>query len=643
MKAGSPRIALAAVIVAATLCASLPAAAAAPAPAPARPVRSVAITAPGWVETDGTLEFDVVVTTRKSKGKVTAQIELLDDTEAPVWRASSSHRDLGSGARSFEFSKAIPELGLRPGVFTLRAWVAGSGSTLIESLAQIIVFDRSMRVLPLAVVVRVAVAPSSGAAPDAAGQETALLTAADATELAELAATRPELRLTLAVPPYLLREWGAQEQTSAPTAGARALETLRRAALAGTPMLRGMYADPDLSALASATTDLGLQADAGESAMAALGTGVVSTRPAGFAALTGPLPRSAAIVMAARGARYLVTEGTASVEPARAGAHAGAYAVTLPATRSSAGATISVLAADRAMSALLSNAPDPARLARAVFARATQTPRGQPLVLVIPVGADGVRTSAVAQSLGALATMPWVRFTDAPSVATGPGLAAATLKADPADPTPAPATLSAAVASASRRVIALLAAAGPSDLDAASALEALLLSQSRAWVGSDGSWAGAARAIALAQDASQTADSVLSRVSLDAPSVTLPGSDGKAPVSIQNSSGRNLTVELATTSDDVKIQRARTTVHLKPGENVLSVPVSLGTATKGRVRFAVTAGGFALATADATVTASYQDRIVLLAGAFLVLAGLLVYIRRRMSRAGDDDLEDEDD
>jgi uncharacterized protein YfaS (alpha-2-macroglobulin family) len=137
-------------------------------------------------------------------------------------------------------------------------------------------------------------------------------------------------------------------------------------------------------------------------------------------------------------------------------------------------------------------------------------------------------------------------------------------------------------------------------------------------------------------------------VTLDAPSVTLPGSEGKAPVSILNASGRTLTVHLDTTSDDVRVQRARTPVRLRPGENVLSVPVSLGTATSGHLRFAVTAGAFEIATATATVTASYQDRIVLLATVLAILAGLLFYIRRHLnrgprSRAGDGGLEEDPD
>jgi len=177
-----------------------------------------------------------------------------------------------------------------------------------------------------------------------------------------------------------------------------------------------------------------------------------------------------------------------------------------------------------------------------------------------------------------------------------------------------------------------VAAAGRTDVDARRALDALLLAESRAWAGPDGAWSLAGRGRALARAAAQTADEVLTKVTLDAPSVTLPGSEGKAPVSITNGSGRTLVVDLEATSADVRVLQPHTTVHLRPGENVLSVPVSLGTAASGRLRYAVTAGGFRIATATATVSASYQDRIVLLATVLLVLAGLLFYIRRTVLR-----------
>jgi hypothetical protein len=462
------------------------------------------------------------------------------------------------------------------------------------------------------------------------------VTAADAADLGRLAELRPELHLTVAAAPFLLEQWGSagagSEQTSTP--GADALDSLRRSVAAGTPLLRGMYADPDLSGIATATTDLELQATRGDAAIDAAFAAEApapSVTATGFAALSGPLPSGAAAVMAARGVRYAVTD-TSSVAPIRGAAATGAYLVTLPAGRASAGATLAVLATDRAASLRLTDPEAATGLATDLFTRAASGEKAQIVVLSVAVGGDGMRTAQLAEAIDALKGLPWIRFVAAPTAAASPGLPAAVLRELPTDRTPAPPGYWAQIDSARARVAGLLAAAGQTDADARRALDALLLAESRAWAGPDGAWSLAERGRALARTAAKTADAVLAQVTLDAPSITLPGSEGKAPVSITNGSGRTLVVDLEAASTDVRVLQSHTTVHLRPGENILSVPVSLGTATSGRLRYAVTAGGFRIATATATVSASYQDRIVLLATVFLVLAGVLFYIRRKVVR-----------
>jgi hypothetical protein len=646
-----PRLALATVAaLAVALCASLPAAVAAP--VPAGPVRSVAIVAPGWLYLDGDLDLGVRVVTRNSTGRVAASLDLLDDTGVSRWHSYQSRSGLGSVTYEYSFSRAVRDLGIAPGVYRLRARVTSVGSVTVERSARLIVVDRSMQPIPVSVVVRVSAAPSAGAPASDSTRDSAQLTAVDAADLGRLAVLHPELHLTLAVPPFLLEEWAGAgvEQTSTPSFGSDAIDSLRRAVQAGTPLLRGMYADPDLSGIATVTADLELQAARGEAAVAAVlspGPPASSNAATGFAALSGPLPPGAARVIVALGVRYAVTD-TSCIEPAGGAAVAEAYAVTLPAGDGSAGATLTVLATDRAGSARMTDPTKAASLAAELFSRALSGQRPHAIVLVVDVGADGVRTASVAQSLDSLVGIPWVRLVDTPTAAGASAPPAATLRANPVDATPAPDGLRAQIADARARVSGLLAAAGPSDPDAKRALDFLLLAESRAWAGADGSWSEADRGSALARAAADGADAVLMTVTLDAPSVTLPGSEGKAPVSILNASGRTLTVDLDTTSDDVRVQRARTPVRLRPGENVLSVPVSLGTATSGHLRFAVTAGAFEIATATATVTASYQDRIVLLATVLAILAGLLFYIRRHLnrgprSRAGDGDLEEDPD
>ncbi len=628
-----PRFAL---VAAATLAVglTLSVGAAVAAPATAGPVRSVTIIAPRWLYLDGELDVGVRVAVRNSTRTVAASLDLFDAAGVSRWHSYQSRSIRGSVTYEFSFSAAIGDLGLAPGVYRLRARVTGTGSLALERSTQLLVIDRSMHPVPVCVIVRVAGPPSAGDGSTETEQESERLTASDAADLGRLAVLRPDLHLTLAVPPFLLQEWGAapgEDQTSTPVAGADAVDSLRRAVEAGTPLLRGMYADPDLSAIATATADLQTQAARGDAVVAALGAAPGSTAATGFAALSGPMPEAIAAIEAARGVRYAVTD-TSSVLPARGAVVPDPYAVTIPAGRGSPAVSMTVLLVDRAASAGLADPTRVAGLATDLFTRAGSAQRPRAVVLVVDVGADGVRTSAVAESLETLAGVPWVRLVDARAAAATTGLPAATLRTEPADQALAPDGYWATVADARSRVFGLLAAAGASDADAANALESLLMAESRVWAGPDGSWSRAERGRALARAAAATADSVLSKVTLDAPSVTLPGSEGKVPVSIINSSGRTLVVDLQATSSDVRVQRASVSVDLRPGENVESVPVSLGTSTSGVVQVAVAAGGYRIETAAVTVTASYQDRIVLLAAVLVILAALLLYVRRHFGR-----------
>jgi hypothetical protein len=405
-----PRSVLAAAAaLAVALCASLPAAAAAP--ASAGPVRSVTIVAPRWLYLDGELDLGVRVVTRNSTRRVAASLDLLDEAGVSRWHSYQSRTVLGSVTYEYSFSRSVADLGIAPGVYRLRARVTSAGSPTVERSAQLIVVDRSTHPIPVSVVVRVSAAPSAGETPSDAAQDAAFVTASDAADLGRLAVLHPGLHLTLAVPPFLLQEWSGAEQTSTPSVGTDALDSLQRAVEAGTPMLRGMYADPDLAAIATVTADLEMQDARGGAALSAAfpsqGT-APSVASTGFAALSGPLPRSVAAVLAARGVRYAVTD-TSCVVPARGAAVAEAYAVTLPSDRGSSGATMTILAADRAASGGLEDPAHAAALATELFSRAASAQRAHVVVIVVDVGADGVRTSAVAQALEVLAGVPRAR------------------------------------------------------------------------------------------------------------------------------------------------------------------------------------------------------------------------------------------
>lgn len=610
------------------------------APSSPGPVRSMAVIAPRWVYLDGDVGVGVRVTTRNSRKRITAELDILDETGSSRWHSVQSRTGLGSVTYEFSFSRAVRQVSDAPGILTLRARVTSAGSATAERTARLIVADRTARPVPVSIVVRVTGTPSASstagalALPDA---ESARLSATDATDLGRLASLHPEFGLTVAVPPYLLAEWNAARVSGETASGAspetEALDALRHASLDGTPLLRGMYADPDLAGIAKSASDLKRQMTGGDDALSALyaGEGIdPSAAATGFATTSPSLPASAAAILVSRGIRFVVAEA-AAILPLRGAPAPGAYAVTVPGAGGSASGALNVLAADRLSSTRLTDPESASDLAASLFERISASRDATPVVLVISVGPGGMRTSALEGSLAALAGVPWIRLVTAAQVAGAGGLPRARLREDPGAGG-APEGYWTQVDAARDRVAGLLAAAGSHDADAQRALTSLLLSESRAWAGPDGSWPLAEHGLSLAREASDTAGTVLAQVTLEAPSVTLPGSEGKAPVSIMNASGRTLTVTLVAESSDVKVRRTRTSVRLRPGENVLSVPVALGTAPAGRVRFAVTAGGFRIASATATVRASYQDRIVLLATVLLILAALLFYIRRRMTR-----------
>ena len=632
-----PRPSKIAILIALAL-ATLGASAVFAAPATVGQLRSMSIISPRWVYLDADMPIGVRVVTHASTGSVRAELDLLDSTGASRWHTVQTRTDLGSVTYEYSFFRRVADIGLSAGIYTLRIRVSGSHAPMIERTSPLVIVDRQMRAVPVCVVVRVTGTPSAGPAASLAETTASQLSAADAADLGRLAVLHPELHLSIAVPPFLLDEWrtsaGSGDGTASPGPWSDALESLRRASQAGVPMMRGMYSDPDLIGIASSTEDLTRQLEAGDVALTAelTGEGVSpSVTATGLAVLSGPLPEGAAIVAAGHGIRFAVVDTTSVLPASSATSASGAYAVVIPARHGSLATTMTLLAIDRSASRSLLDPAALGTLTEDIFERATSNRSARTVVIEVPVGPDGTRTPLVEQALGTLSGLPWVRFVDAPEAAAATRLPKATLRTLPKNTSPAPPGYWATIDAARERVSGLLAAAGANDKDAAQAANRLLLAESRAWAGTDGSWSLAARGLALATAADDAARAVLSKVTLDAPAVTLPGSEGKAPVSITNASGRTLTVVLEASSNGLRVRQARTTVHLKPGENVLSIPVALGTAPSGRLTVTVTAGGFRIATSTATVRASYQDRIVLMVTVVLILVGLLFYIRRRIA------------
>jgi hypothetical protein len=101
-------------------------------------------------------------------------------------------------------------------------------------------------------------------------------------------------------------------------------------------------------------------------------------------------------------------------------------------------------------------------------------------------------------------------------------------------------------------------------------------------------------------------------------------------VSVSNGTRKPLRLTLRAAPDRVRLPRGRTLEFTaNPGENILSIPVDMGSSISGAVQFEIVAGALPLASGRSVVRASYIDRLVVVGTVVLVLLGLLWYIRRK--------------
>jgi hypothetical protein len=400
-----------------------------------------------------------------------------------------------------------------------------------------------------------------------------------------------------------------------------------------------MYAEPDLSGLLSidgVPKDVGGQLRLGSlttsEALATRGA-TASVEATGLAVLGDTVPLWPALAAAEEGIGFLLV-GPSSVKVSQPGtAVPMAYAITRSGDATPTNEIgLTALVIDPAGSRLLADPASARALAVRLFDRSmSRVPAGQPVVLQVTVGPGATRVADVQPTLAALASLPWVRFIDAPSAGAVRPAARATLVDRPV-PDDAPAGYWDDVRRARSRARALEEAAGPADPVARQALLHVFAAESRMWAGPAAGWPLADRGRSFAAAADRLAWDVLSKLTVEVPSVTLSGSSGKVPVSIQNGSDKVLSVVVEADSSEIRLPRRRITTRLRPGENILFVPVDLGQALSGPLTIGVTAGELTLGSKTAMVRASYLDRIAVLGGVVLVLLVLLWYIRR-MSRA----------
>jgi hypothetical protein len=256
---------------------------------------------------------------------------------------------------------------------------------------------------------------------------------------------------------------------------------------------------------------------------------------------------------------------------------------------------------------------------------------GVPTVVMLEVGPGAANAPVDAQhALDWIADAPWLRLASVDALARTGKSPEATLAELPASD--APRDYWKQLADSRAAALAYASAAGAEDLDAATAIWALLVSESSLMAGADGNWTDSAVGLALGQSAREFVETQFSLVRLDAKDVTLSGSKGNLPLTLMNDTGKNLRLTLdITTSARVSVPEPHE-IDVQPTQNFLTIPVDLGNALSDDLLVTIRSGEVVVAEATVGVRASYIDRLATLAMVFVFMVALLIFIRRRMTR-----------
>jgi hypothetical protein len=609
------------------------------APPPAAAVEPQVVVGTGAVPTTagGLLDVSVAVTLPRAVTGLTVRMQLVSPAGAVVLDKSVKRGKLEPSTYMLGFTSDLPAGRLREGRYRLeiQARASGGRAAVVSQALYVVALDRAQ--LPVSIVVRVPGIPAPASGPTSTAAAEATTVRSETAALAQLAAARPDLRLTAVVPAVLTDSWRAAgggaalgatttPDVSSDTADAalhRAiLESLARAIGSGSlSLLSAGYADPDVPALSR----IGAARDVFDQfALGSLVTSdVLQARPSsGTVVWGGPVSAAAFSSLTSAGIAFAIVSPSAVV-PSRGAADATAG----PGAWDLGPRSVRALVADERLSSLLSDviAPPDASLEHLFGRLLERAQAGAPLVAVVDVG-PGSRTTVrdLERALTVLARAGWIRFTDAREAANATTAGTAVPRESGAAVPETDARWE-RVTTARKVTEALLAAAGPQDADVAACLRSLYLAEARTWVGER-----EGRGTAYAAEADQRARAVLSKVVLAVPNVTLSGSAGSVPVSVNNGSGRTLRLVLSIEPSDVRLPRGdRFTVEARAGETIVAVPVEMGTSTSGALDLHLMAGDTSVAEGTSTLTTSFVDRLVVAGAVVLVLLALLWYIRRR--------------
>jgi len=594
------------------------------------------------IRLDDPYRFTAKVKVAEGVDSVQMRFKVFNPTGRLMIQKTFIDSDVEDGEASAVFERETNDLGLTPGSYPidLEIQIAKDGAVAEKTLeSELLVYKPTDDEVPVVFALRVSGQPLS----DAQGRfvaDPAQFTRArdDARAVAAWVLRRPGARVTLGISPLLLEEWRRISQgyvltgpegeadvpaTSAvPLAYAEALDQIERALATGRLELVALgYADPDLSDLAEneLTDDVSAQYAQGLSTTFAA---LEATPSAGTVSAGGCVPPSAVGELVREGIEYVVVDQRCA-RSGTATPTAGAYLVK--------GSDLVALVADaRAKRAVANGNPD--ALAHVVFRRLTA---GSSAAMVIraQIGPGELSVDNVIGMAEAIEAQPWARLALGREIAEKrPRKSVRLTDGDGSKGTPLGYWED---VRAGREWAAALRAAVPSAKSTAAAQRDSLIAECSAWAGPTGEWALADRGRAYALHAVRLAKAVFDPVSLKVSAVTLAGSHGEVPVIISNDSDTTLALRLeAQPSGGVKIDGKRSTrVDVLPKDNFFEIPVDLQNALSGKLSVKVVSGDTVIDEQTVTLSASYLDRLVMIAGVVLVLGIMLAFVIRRVRAA----------
>lgn len=587
-----------------------------------------------------TMRLDVAVTTAASAEYLEVRVRLRSPSGKLIYQKTEVRSDIPAGTHTISYERDLAGLDLAQGRYPIEVRVLASGAEATNVSSRLLIVDSQTDALPVAVVVVPVDTPWVTMAGTLAGDPTTgTRLRDDLSFLTQLARDR-KAPLSIALAPVLTEQLarvaGGFETTAGveaavtdetPLRYARMLEALRSAAATGTiELLDVPYGLPDNTALASlrAASDIGYHWTFTDTVNTLVFPSVKRSR---VAYLGAGLTDEGLASAAERGAGYVLAYGD-SLRSEDATATPGCYTLD--------DSPVTVVVVDERAAAGLSEGPD--AFYDALF---DQLDAG-PVVVMLETGSGASHTTLdVQHALDWIDDASWLRATDVAEAARGCEVRPARLVRGNGD------TVSteywAAVSDSRAMTLAFADAAGLQDPEAAAATRAVLAAESSLITRPAADDRARAEGLARAAEAYEYTTRQFGLIRLDAKDVTLSGSKGDVPLTLINDTGKQLKLTLSATSATMLSTAGSQEVVAQPTQNFLTLPVDLGNALSDKLKVVVRAGGVTVAEATVGVKASYVDRLATVAMVVLVLAVLLVIIRRRVQGADAATIQQDDE